>query len=105
MNLPFSFRPKIYDALKDAGKLGQVTVIGFDDDPVTLGAVKDGSVAGTVVQQPFEWAHQGFKLMAAVVKGDKSGVPADGVIIIPGKTLHAADIDAYTANLKAMLGK
>ena len=27
--------------------------------------VKEGSVAGTVVQQPFQWAYQGFKLMAA----------------------------------------
>ena len=29
--------PDIYAALKDAGKLGQITVIGFDEDPITLG--------------------------------------------------------------------
>ena len=97
--------PRIYEALKDAGKLGQITVVGFDDDPITLGGVKEGSIAGTVVQQPFEWAYQGFKLMAAYLKGDKSGIPADGVIIIPTKILYAADIDAYAANLKAMAGK
>ncbi|HVW91620.1 MAG TPA: sugar-binding protein [Devosia sp.] len=97
--------PRIYEALKDAGKLGQVTVIGFDDDPITLGGVKEGNIAGTVVQQPFEWAYQGFKLMAAYLKGDKSGIPADGQIIIPTKILYAADIDAYAANLKAMSGK
>jgi ribose transport system substrate-binding protein len=97
--------PAIYQALKNAGKLGQVTVIAFDDDPITLGGVKEGSVAGTVVQQPFEWAYQGFKLMAAYLKGDKSGIPADGVIIVPGQILHAADIDAYAANLKQMQGK
>jgi ribose transport system substrate-binding protein len=97
--------PAIYQALKNAGKLGQVTVIAFDDDPITLGGVKEGSVAGTVVQQPFEWAYQGFKLMAAYLKGDKSGIPADGVIIIPTKILYKDDIDAYAANLKAMSGK
>jgi ribose transport system substrate-binding protein len=97
--------PAIYQALKNAGKLGQVTVIAFDDDPITLGGVKEGSVAGTVVQQPFEWAYQGFKLMAAYLKGDKSGIPADGVIIVPGKILHAADIDGYVENLKKMQGK
>lgn len=97
--------PAIYQALKNADKLGQITVIAFDDDPITLGAVKDGTVAGTVVQQPFEWAYQGFKLMAAYLQGDKSGIPADGVIIVPGKILHAADIDAYVENLKAMQGK
>jgi ribose transport system substrate-binding protein len=97
--------PRIYEALKDAGKLGQVTVIGFDDDPITLGGIKEGSIAGTVVQQPFEWAYQGFKLMAAYLKGDKSGIPANGQIIIPTKILYAGDIDAYAANLKAMSGK
>ena len=68
-------------------------------------AVDPGAIAGTVVQQPFQWAYQGFKLMAAYLKGDKSGIPKDGVIIVPGKTLHAADIDAYVANLKQMQGK
>jgi ribose transport system substrate-binding protein len=97
--------PAIYQALSNAGKLKQITVIAFDDDPITLGGVKEGSVAGTVVQQPYQWAYQGFKLMAKYVEGDKSGIPADGVIIIPGKILHAADIDAYVADLKAMQGK
>jgi len=97
--------PAIYQAVKNAGKLGQITIVAFDDDPITLGGVKDGSIAGTVVQQPFEWAHQGFLLMAKYLEGDKSGIPADGVIIIPGNILHAADIDAYAANLKAMQGK
>jgi ribose transport system substrate-binding protein len=97
--------PAIYQALKNADKLGKITVIAFDDDPITLGGVKEGSVAGTVVQQPFEWAYQGFKLMAAYLKGDKSGIPAGGQIIVPGKILHAADVDAYAANLKALAGK
>jgi len=97
--------PRIYEALKDAGKLGQITVLGFDDDPITLGGIKEGTVAGTVVQQPFEWAYQGFKLMAAYLKGDKSGIPANGQLIVPTKILYAADIDAYVANLKAMTGK
>ena len=32
--------PKIYEALQAAGKLGQITVIAFDEDPITLGAVR-----------------------------------------------------------------
>ena len=31
--------PRIYEALKEAGKLGQITVIAFDEDPITLGGV------------------------------------------------------------------
>ena len=96
--------PRIYEALRDAGKLGSITVVGFDDDPITLGGVKEGTIAATVVQQPFEWAYQGMKLMAAYLKGDKSGVPADGLIIIPTKIIGKDDVDAYAANLKAMAG-
>lgn len=96
--------PRIYEALKDAGKLGKITVVGFDDDPITLGGVKEGSIAGTVVQQPFEWAYQGFKLMAAYLKDPKTPLPPKGQLIIPTKVLYAADIDAYAANLKAMSG-
>jgi ribose transport system substrate-binding protein len=97
--------PRIYEALKDAGMLGKITVVGFDDDPITLGGIKEGNIAGTVVQQPFEWAYQGFKLMAAVLKGDKSGIPANGQVIVPTKILYAADIDAYSADLAKMQGK
>jgi ribose transport system substrate-binding protein len=97
--------PRIYEALRDAGKLGQITVVGFDDDPITLGGVKEGTVAATVVQQPFEWAYQGMKLMAAYTKGDKSGVPANGLIIVPTKIIGKDDVDAYAASLKAMAGK
>ena len=96
--------PRIYEALRDAGKLGQITVVGFDDDPITLGGVKEGTIASTVVQQPFEWAYQGMKLMAAYLKGDKSGIPAGNLIIIPTKIIGKDDVDAYAANLKAMSG-
>ena len=67
--------PRIYEALKDAGKLGQIKIIGFDEDPITLGGVKEGTIAGTVVQQPYEWGYQGMKLMAKYLEGDKSVDP------------------------------
>jgi ribose transport system substrate-binding protein len=96
--------PRIYEALRDSGKLGQITVVGFDDDPITLGGVKEGNIAGTVVQQPFEWAYQGMKLMAAYVKGDTSGIPESKLIIVPTKIIGKDDVAAYAANLKAMAG-
>ena len=97
--------PKIYEALQAAGKLGGITVIAFDEDPITLGAVKDGSFAGTVVQQPFEWGYRGMKLMAAYMEGDKSGVPANELIIVPTKIIDKANVDQFEADLKAALGK
>ena len=97
--------PKIFEALQAAGKLGKITVIAFDEDPITLGAVREGSFAGTVVQQPFEWGYQGMKLMAAYLEGDKSKVPADKLIIVPTKVIDKGNVDEFEANLKATLGK
>jgi ribose transport system substrate-binding protein len=96
--------PKIYEALQAAGKLGSITVVAFDEDPVTLGAVREGSFAATVVQQPFEWGYQGMKLMAAYLNGDKSGVPADGLIIVPTAVINKDNVDAFEADLKAKIG-
>jgi ribose transport system substrate-binding protein len=97
--------PRIYEVLKETGKLGKIKVIGFDEDPITLGGVKEGSIAGTVVQQPFEWGYQGMKLMAAHLEGNKSGVPKDGIIVVPGKVVDKSNVDGFTANLKQMMGK
>jgi len=97
--------PRIYEVLKEAGKLGKIKVIGFDEDPITLGGVKEGTIAGTVVQQPFEWGYQGMKLMAKVLEGDKSGIPADDIIIVPGKVIDQSNVDGFMADMKKMMGK
>jgi ribose transport system substrate-binding protein len=97
--------PRMYEALRDAGKLGSITVVGFDEDPITLGAVKEGSFAGTVVQQPWVWGYEGSKLIANALKGDKSGIPADGIIIIPGLTITTENVDAFQADLQEKLSR
>jgi ribose transport system substrate-binding protein len=97
--------PQIYRALKEGGALGKITVAGFDDDPVTLGGVKEGTVAGTVVQQPYEWAYQGMKAMAKVLEGDKSFLPKDGLIIVPTLVVDKSNVDEYAAKLRKMQGK
>ena len=91
--------------LKEAGKLGQIKIIGFDEDPITLGGVKEGSIVGTVVQQPFEWGYQGMKLMAKALEGDKSGIPANGIIIVPGKVIDQSNVTDFMAQMKQMMGK
>ncbi|PZQ95829.1 MAG: ABC transporter substrate-binding protein [Cereibacter sphaeroides] len=96
--------PKIYEALQASGKLGAITVVAFDEDPVTLGAVREGSFFSTVVQDPYQWGYQGMKLMAAYLEGDKSGIPADGLIIVPTKVIDKANVDAFEAELKARIG-
>jgi ribose transport system substrate-binding protein len=95
--------PRIYEVLKESGKLGQIKVIGFDEDPITLGGVREGTIEGTVVQQPYEWGYQGMKLMAKYLEGDKSLIPENKLIIVPTKVIDKANVDAFEAELKARI--
>jgi ribose transport system substrate-binding protein len=96
--------PRIYEVLKEAGRLGDVAIVAFDEDPITLGGVKEGAIAGTVVQQPYEWGYQGMKLMAKYLEGDKSVVPANELVIVPTAIIDKANVDAFEAELKARIG-
>mgnify|MGYP000893257628 CR=1 FL=1 len=95
--------PRIYEALRDSGKLGQITVVAFDEDPITLGAVAEGSFAGTVVQQPYEWGIQSAHLIADFLNGDKSKIPADGIMIIPGLTLTQDNVKQFQDDFQKKL--
>lgn len=95
--------PKIFEALQAAGKLGEITVIAFDEDPITLGAVRDGNFAATVVQDPYQWGYQGMHLMADYLEGDTSGIPDDGLIIVPTKIIDQSNVDDFEAELKARI--
>jgi len=96
--------PRIYEVLKEAGKLGEVTVVAFDEDPITLGGVKEGTIAGTVVQQPYEWGYQGMKLMAAYLEGDMSMIPENKLVIVPTAIIDKDNVDAFEAELNARIG-
>lgn len=96
--------PKIYEALRAAGKLGEITVIAFDEDPITLGAIREGSFAGTVVQDPYQWGYQGMHLMADFLEGDKSGIPENGLIIVPTKIIDASNVEPFEKQLKERIG-
>ena len=67
-------------------------------------ASRKARIVGTVVQQPYEWGYQGMKLMAKYLEGDKSGIPANKLIIVPTKIIDKANVDAFWAELKQRTG-
>ena len=53
-------------------KLGdKIKVIGFDSDDKTVGFLKEGVLAGLVVQDPYRMGYVGVKTALAVSKGEK----------------------------------
>jgi len=97
--------PLILEALSQAGKLNTVKVVGFDEDPVTLQAIVDGTVHGTVVQNPYEYGYQSVKVLKALSEGDDSMIPADKFINIPARQIRKDTVAGFWSDLNQKLGK
>ena len=97
--------PKCLDTVRDAGKLGKVRIVGFDEDKETLQGIKDGHIAGTVVQNPYKYGYESVRILAALARGDRSVLPANGIHDIPARTITAENLDAFWAEHKKLVGQ
>jgi ribose transport system substrate-binding protein len=58
-----------YQALEQAGKAGQVKLVGFDLDPVSYQMVKDGKIDALVIQDPFKMGYEGMNIVLTKLQG------------------------------------
>ncbi|MHC5003294.1 MAG: sugar-binding protein [Planctomycetota bacterium] len=100
----FAYNPPLcLEALRQAGKLGAVKVIAFDEADETLQGIIDGHVYGTVVQNPFEYGRRSVEILAALARGDRSVLPEGGFIDIPARTIRRDNVEAFRDDLQAKL--
>jgi ribose transport system substrate-binding protein len=97
--------PAILNAVKDAGKVGQVKIVCFDEEDETLAGIKSGAIYATVVQQPFEFGYQSVKMMAQILNGDKSGIPANKQVIVPTLVIKKDTVDAFQTKINGLRGR
>jgi ribose transport system substrate-binding protein len=97
--------PAIVNAVRDAGKTGQIKIIAFDEEDETLAGIKDGSIYGTIVQQPYEFGYQAIKMMAAALSGDRSGIPANKQKFVPTKVIKQAEVEEFTKLINQLRGR
>lgn len=96
--------PAIVSALKDAKKLNKIQVVCFDDDPQTIAGIMDGSIYGTIVQQPYEFGYQAIQLMNKIVAGDKSGIPPTKQRFIPTLAVTKEKVNDYSDKMNKLKG-
>ena len=97
--------PAILNAVREAGKVGRVRIITFDEADETLAGVKAGAIHATVVQQPFEFGYQAIKRMAQAVRGDRSFIPENKQIIVPTLVVNSANVDEFTKRINTLRGR
>ena len=92
--------PAILEALERAGKIGDVKVIAFDEDEVTLQAIRDGSIVGTVVQDPYQYGYESIRLLVGLHRGDSSILPPGGLIDVPPRVINNENLEEFWTTLK-----
>lgn len=95
--------PSILHAVQNANKVGKIKIIAFDDDPETLRGIKDGSIFGTVAQQPFEYGYQSVLAMSKILKKDNSVIPEGKKVFIPAVVVKQDKVDEYKQKMDKIL--
>jgi len=87
--------PACLQAIKQSNMEGKVKVAGFDEDDVTLQGIKDGTVIGTVVQDPYQYGYQSVRILTEILKGNEDVIPESKFIDIAARaiTKEAHDLD------------
>jgi ribose transport system substrate-binding protein len=96
--------PKILEAVREANKLDQIKIVGFDEEDATLAGIAKGEVFGTVVQNPFRYGYESVRILAALARDDRSVLPADKFLNIPARPIRADNVESFHQELKEMIG-
>jgi ribose transport system substrate-binding protein len=97
--------PAIFGAVREAGKVGKVKIIAFDEEDLTLSGIKEGAIYGTIVQQPFEFGYKSMINLAKAIGGDKSGIPPSKLEIVPTLPIKKGDVEDFTVKLNKLRGR
>jgi ribose transport system substrate-binding protein len=97
--------PQILYAVQDAGKVGKVKIIAFDEDDATLAGIKEGSIYATVVQQPYKFGYESIRMMAKVIGGDRSGIPETKQIYVPTRIIKKDGVDEFISEINKLRGR
>jgi ABC-type sugar transport system substrate-binding protein len=71
--------------------LPPVKVIAFDEAQAVLQGIADGTVVGTVVQNPFQYGYKSIETLHALKLGSDAAIPEGQFINIPARVILADD--------------
>src|SRR5215475_5707491 len=97
--------PAILSAVKEAGKIGKVKIVAFDEEDETLAGVKEGAIYATVVQQPYEFGYRSMIMLAKAIGGDKSGIPPSKQDIVPTLAIKKDGVEDFIVKINKLRGR
>lgn len=102
--------PLLLEAVKSAKAVGKVALVGFDENEATLQGIVDGTIHGTIVQNPYEYGRKSLELLAKLLRESdpekrKLLLPKDGFLDIPARAIKKDNVQAFWQDLKQKTGK
>jgi ribose transport system substrate-binding protein len=94
--------PLCLEAAKEAGKVGKIKIVSFDEANAVLQGIIDGHVFGTVSQQPYYYGYESVRILKGLANGDKSVLPARGFFEVPIVEVRQANVEKFWTDLKKM---
>ncbi|WP_345688980.1 substrate-binding domain-containing protein [Novipirellula caenicola] len=94
--------PMILAALRSSDAVGSVKVVGFDEHQETLAGIREGSVVGTIVQQPYDFGYRSTQWLTMLAKDKPVDVPESGLIYIPHDTITSENVQAFADRIEAI---
>jgi ribose transport system substrate-binding protein len=94
--------PAMAAALEGTGKVGKVLAAAFDEEDGTMKGIRAGTIAGTVVQHPYEMGYRSAKWMhrlATDFEKTKADIPADGIENTGVEVIDKDNLDDFEKRL------
>ena len=94
--------PQCLEVVKEAGKIGSIKIVSFDEQEAVLQGIADGTVVGTISQQPYYYGFESVRILNGLANGDKSVLPPGGFLEVPIVEVTKANVEAFRVELKKM---
>tara|TARA_R110002049_G_scaffold2750_4_gene21895 strand:+ start:36553 stop:37650 length:1098 start_codon:yes stop_codon:yes gene_type:complete len=94
--------PMILAGLRSSDAIGKVKVVGFDEHAETLAGIREGTVYGTIVQNPYGFGYRSVEWLTTIAKGQDVDVPESGLLFIPHQTITSNNLQEFSDNIDAI---
>jgi len=99
----FAYNPPMcLEAVKEAGKAGQIKICAFDESDPTLQGIVDGEVHGTVVQDPYRYGYESVRILAGLARGEENVLPEGGFLNIDARKITSENVEEFWDKLKEL---
>lgn len=98
--------PILLNVLKEAGKLGQITLVTFDEEEATLQGIEDGHIYATVAQDPYMFGYEAIRMLTRLYGGDEMAMPIVGQssVHVSATPVKKENLQEFRKLLKERLG-